>query len=149
MLLELLNPAQLPIKQQLTPPTQIKLKKILTELLTALNEPDIQQAMNSLEKAIAELEIYDVFPLETISTQTTLKYWEIEDFDTYFHVQHVQSNEPELCLVKSLLSACQTFLYLKQDDLNLDITQIELQREGFKNYVYLLDRVFQLNLESC
>ncbi|MBD2252596.1 hypothetical protein [Nostoc parmelioides] len=149
MLLELLNPAELPIQQQLTPPTQIKLKKILTELLTALNEPDIQQAINNIETAIAELEIYDVFPLETISTQTILKYWEIEDFDTYFHVQHVQSNEPELCLVKSLLSACQTFLYLQQDHLNLDITQIELQREGFKNYVHLLDRVFQLNLESC
>jgi hypothetical protein len=149
MLLELLNPAELPIKYPLNPPTQIKLKKILTELLTALTETDIQQAINTIETAIAEIEIYDVFPLETISTKTTLKYWEIEDFDTYFHVQHVQSNEPELCLVKSLLSACQTFLYLKQDNLNLDITQIELQREGFKNYVYLLDRVFQLNLESC
>lgn len=149
MLLELLNPAELPIKQQLTPPTQIKLKKILTELLTALNEPDIQQAINNIETTIAELEIYDVFPLEITSTQTTLKYWEIEDFDTYFHVQHVQSNEPEICLFKGLLSACQTFLYLQQDNLNLDITQIELQKEGFKNYVYLLDRVFQLNLESC
>lgn len=149
MLLELLNPAELPIKQQLTPPTQIKLKKILTELLTALIETDIQQAINRIETAIAQIEIYDVFPLETTCTQTTLKYWEIEDFDTYFHVQHVQSNEPELSLVRGLLSACQTFLYLQQDNLNLDVTQIELQREGFKNYVYLLGRVFQLNLESC
>jgi hypothetical protein len=149
MLLELLNPAELPIKYPLNPPTQIKLKKILTELLTALTETDIEQAINTIETAIAEIEIYDVFPLETISTKTTLKYWEIEDFDTYFHVQHVQSHEPELCLVKGLLSACQIFLYLKQDNLNLDITQIELQKEGFKSYVHLLDRVFELNLESC
>lgn len=149
MILELLNPTELPIKQQLNQPNQIKLKKLLTELLTALAETDNQQSINIIENAIVELEIYAVFPLETISTQTTLKYWEIEDFDTHFHVQHVQTNEPEICLVKGLLSACKNFLYLNQSVLNLDINQINLQREGFKNYVYLLGRVFQINLESC
>ncbi|MEA5617537.1 hypothetical protein VB711_06750 [Cronbergia sp. UHCC 0137] len=149
MVLELLTPWELPVKQELSKTNHLKLKKLLTELLIALAEIDPQQGINIIEDAIGELEIYDVFPLETSSTQTTLKYWEIEDFDTYFHLQHVQTNEPEICLVKGLLSACKNFLCLNQSNLNLDINQINLQRQGFKNYVYLLGRVFQLNLESC
>ncbi|HIK05169.1 MAG TPA: hypothetical protein IGS40_10710 [Trichormus sp. M33_DOE_039] len=149
MILELLTPRELPVKHQLSETNHLKLKKMLTELLIALAEADVQQGINIIENAINELEIYDVFPSDIVPTNTTLKYWEIEDFDTYFNVQHVQTNDPEICLVKGLLSTCQTFLYLNQSHLNLDVNQVNLQREGFKDYAYLLGRVFQLNLESC
>ena len=60
------------------------------ELLTPWELPII-------ENLIMELEIYNVFTPEITSTNTNLKYWEIEDFDTYFQVNHLQTTEPEIC----------------------------------------------------
>ncbi|WP_414526552.1 hypothetical protein [Nodularia chucula] len=147
MTLELLTPSELPIKSNLTQNNKTQIEKVLKELLTALTKPNIQQNISMIENMIMELEIYDVFTPEITSTNTTLKYWEIEDFDTYFQVSHIQTSEPEICLVKSLLSTIKTFFCLNQNNLNLDMTQIDLQREGFLTYIYLLGRVFQLELE--
>ena len=146
--LHLLVPWELPISKELSLCNQIKLKKALTELLQVLIEPDIQLGIVTLENVIAQLD-YEVFTPEDTSTNTALKYWEVEDFDIYFQVRHIQTNEPEICLVQGLLLTCQAFLYMSQEDSSLiDINQLELQREGFKNYAYLLGRVFHLNLES-
>ena len=120
MKLELLTPWELPIKSNLTQNNQIKIQKVLKELLTALTQPNIQQNITIIENMIMELEIYNVFTPEITSTNTNLKYWEIEDFDTYFQVNHVQSTEPEICLVKSLLSTIKTFFCLNQSNANLD-----------------------------
>ncbi|MDB9372681.1 hypothetical protein [Nodularia sphaerocarpa] len=147
MKLELLTPWELPIKSNLTQNNQIQIQKVLKELLTALTQPNIQQNITIIENLIMELEIYDVFTPEITSTNTVLKYWEIEEFDTYFQVNHIQTTEPEICLVKSLLATIKTFLCLNQSNVNLDVTQINLQREGFLTYIYLLGRVFQLELE--
>ncbi len=147
--LDLLVPWELPVERELNQFNQIKLTKALTELLKALAESDIQSGIVILENAIISLEVYDTFTPDVTSTNTALKYWEVEDFDIYFQVRHVQTPEPEICLVQGLLLTCQAFLYLSQGDNSLiDINQLELQREGFKNYAYLLGRVFHLNLES-
>jgi hypothetical protein len=145
--LALLVPWELPIDCKLSNSHQIKLTKALAELLQALADSDVQQSIVTLEKVIADLEIYEVFTTETTSTNTTLKYWEVEDFDIYFHVRHVQTPEPEICLIQGLLLTCQRFLDLSQlDNTLVDINQIELQREGFKAYIQLIARVFHLNL---
>ncbi|NJL61671.1 MAG: hypothetical protein HC903_07390 [Methylacidiphilales bacterium] len=141
--LSLLVPWELPIDGELSSSYQIKLTKALAELLQALADSDVQQSIVTLEKLIADLEVYEVFTPEEISTNTTLKYWEVEDFDTYFDVRHVQSHEPEICLIQGLLVTCQRFLYLSQlDSTFIDINQLELQRDGFKSYIQLIARVF-------
>jgi hypothetical protein len=146
--LNLLVPWELPVELELSQINQVRIKKALTELLQAITESDVQQGIVMLENAITDLEVYDAFTPQVDSTNTTLKYWEVEDFDTYFYVRHVQTLEPELCLVHGLLLACQAFLYLSQEDSSLiDINQLELQREGFKSSAYLIGRVFHLNLE--
>ncbi|MEH1848180.1 MAG: hypothetical protein V7L25_25180 [Nostoc sp.] len=61
-------------------------------------------------------------------------------------MHHVQSPEPEICLVHGLLVACQAFLRLSMKDF-LDINQLQFQREGFKAHAYLFGRVFHLNLQ--
>ncbi|MCC5667061.1 hypothetical protein LC653_25025 [Nostoc sp. CHAB 5784] len=144
--LELLVPWELPLERELSQSNQIKLTKALTELLTALAESDVEQGIVILENAGAELEIYDTFPAEVTSTNTTLKYWEIEDFDNYFRVRHVQTTEPEICLVHGLMVACQAFLRLSMKD-SLDINQLNFQREGFRANAYLFGRVFHLTLQ--
>lgn len=144
--LELLVPWELPLERELSQSNQIKLTKALTELLIALAESNVEQGIVTLENAIAELEIYDTFTAEVTSTNTTLKYWEVEDFDNYFRIRHVQTPEPEICLVHGLMVACQAFLHLSMKDF-LNINQLNLQREGFRANAYLFGRVFHLTLQ--
>ncbi len=145
--LALLVPWELPIDKKLSDRNKIKLTKVLGELSRALTDIDVKQSIVTFSKVIADLEIYETFTPEETLTNTTLKYWEVEDFDVYFDVRHVQTPEPEFCLVQGLLLTCQRFLDLSQIDISLiDIHQLELQREGFKAYIQLIARVFYLNL---
>jgi hypothetical protein len=84
---------------------------------------------------------------ETLPTKTSLKTWEIEDFDQFFGLKHVQAREPAECLVASILTAYRAWLELNRctslDSAKLDI---ESQKNGFKSCVSLLARVFNLDL---
>ncbi|MEQ8969419.1 MAG: hypothetical protein RIE73_03380 [Coleofasciculus sp. C1-SOL-03] len=147
--LYLLAPWDLPIEQQLSEANEVKLRQALTQLLHALDRSsDDQEALNIINQELAHLDISHVFPASVSSTQTALKPWEVADFNNYFKLMHVQTKEPAVCVVWSLLTAYQTFLTLDESDSEFDLTQVEYLKEGFRCYVYLLARVFNLSLEE-
>jgi len=147
--LYLLAPWDLPIEQQLSEANEVKLRQALTQLLHALDRSsDDQEALNIINQELAHLDISHVFPASVSSTQTALKPWEVEDFNNYFKLMHVQTKEPAVCIVWSLLTAYQTFLTLDESDSEFDSTQVEYLKEGFRCYAYLLARVFNLSLEE-
>jgi len=146
--LYLLVPWDLPIQQQLSGSEKVILELSLQQFLKALNQHSIQEASIILEQALANLDISSVVPIQLTSTQTPLDVSEVEDFDNYFEVNHVQTQEPAICMVWSLLVAYQVFLMLNERGSEFDRTQVELQKQGFTSYVYLLARVFNLNLDE-
>lgn len=148
--LYLLVPWDLPIEQQLSETEQFKLHQALKQLLQALVQVSDQEALAIINQELANLDLGNVLPAHISSTTTPLKPWEVEDFDNYFNVSHVQTQEPAVCVVWSLLTSYQIFLTLSLSDYgsNFDPTQIELLKEGFRTYVYLLERVFNLCLEE-
>jgi hypothetical protein len=86
---------------------------------------------------------------ETLPTKTSLKTWEIEDFDQFFGLKHVQAREPAECLVASILTAYRAWLELNCcTSLESAKFDVESQKNGFKSCVSLLARVFNLDLEE-
>ncbi|MBW4550121.1 MAG: hypothetical protein KME35_03265 [Aphanocapsa sp. GSE-SYN-MK-11-07L] len=145
--LYLLAPWDLPIQQQLSDVHRAKLQRSLKQFLKALEQTSYQEAVTTINQELANLDVRSVASVQLSSTQTPLKSWEIEDFDTYFEVSHVQTHEPAVCMVWSLMVTYQAFLVLKHQGSDFDLAQVELQKEGFRSYVFLLARVFSLNFE--
>lgn len=146
--LYLLIPWDLPIQQQLNEANKIKLLHILKKLLHALELSSYQEALDIINQELANLDMSHVLPASVASTQTMLKPWEVEDFNNYFKLMHVQTKEPADCVVWSLLTAYQTFLTLDESGSEFDSTQVEYLKEGFRSYAYMLARVFSLSLEE-
>lgn len=146
--LYLLVPWDLPIEQQLSEADQIKLRQALRQLLQALHQASNREAIAMINQELANLDIGNVFSPLVSSTKTPLKLWEVEDFNNYFNVSHVKTQEPAVCVVWSLLAAYQIFLTLEQYGSQFDATQVERLKEGLKSYAYLLVRVFSLSLEE-
>ncbi|MGM3307000.1 hypothetical protein ACSQ6I_13690 [Anabaena sp. WFMT] len=146
--LHLLVPWDLPIEQELNEVDKTKLYEALNQLLLALKQPGVQEALIIVNQALANLEITDVITAEISSTETSLKTVEVEDFDNYFGVMHIQTQEPAICLVRSLLLVYRNFLELSQNFDDFDPIHIEMQKKGFETYTYLLSRVFSLCLEK-
>ncbi|MEA5552708.1 hypothetical protein VB713_17330 [Anabaena cylindrica UHCC 0172] len=146
--LHLLVPWDLPIEQELNEVDKTKLYKALNQLLLALKQPGNIEALITINQALVNLEITDVITAEISSTETSLKTVEVEDFDNYFGVMHIESQEPAICLVRSLLLAYRNFLELSQNFDDFDPIYIEMQKRGFETYTYLLSRVFSLCLEE-
>jgi hypothetical protein len=143
-----LPPSDLPIEQQLSEANEVKLRQILKQLLHALDLPSAREALNIIKRELANLDISHLSPVSAYSTQTALKPWEVEDFNDYFKLMLVQTPEPEVCIVWSLLTSYQAFLSLDESDSEFDSTQVEYLKEGFRCYIYLLARVFSLSLEE-
>lgn len=146
--LYLIVPWELPIEQQLCEADKAKICKALNQLLQALKQTSHQKALATVNQGLANLNLVDVSPAQASSTKTPLKLWEIEDFDKYFGVIHVQTPEPAVCLVTSVLVAYQTFLALNDYSSRFNPDQVELQKRGFESYARLLARVFNLCLEE-
>ncbi|MGD1921058.1 MAG: hypothetical protein ACFCAD_20575 [Pleurocapsa sp.] len=74
-----------------------------------------------------------------------MKSREVQDYDRFFKINRIQTNEPEVALVKGLLINTQTFFLLCQKcGDRLDKQQIEMQKQGFIAYGQLLARSFKL-----
>ncbi|GFE67431.1 hypothetical protein [Chroococcus sp. FPU101] len=146
--LELLVPWDLPIEQKLNETDQIKIGQALNQLLAALKQSCSQEALKTIEQTLERLGTVEMVPIEPISTKTALENWEVKDFDHYFEISHVQTQDNAICVVRSILVAYQTLLILNSQYNGLDPAQIELQKKGFVSYVYLLARVFELHLEE-
>lgn len=146
--LYLLVPWDLPIELQLSESDKTKLCKALQQLLQASEQTSHQEALTTVNQALEILGITDVFPVQVPLTNTPLKGWEVEDYDNYFGVEHVQTQESAICLVRSVLVAYQTFLALNHHSSQFNPAQVELQKRGFESYAHLLARAFNLSLEE-
>lgn len=146
--LDLLVPWDIPLECRLTVPYKHKIQQSLQQLLQALQRPDAHQALVDIEHILSILDHPTTRPAHVKSTKTALKAEEVDDFDQYFGVNHVQTEDTDLdvglCLVRGLLVNCQKFMVLCHHSPQLDPDQIALQKQGFISCVYLLERVFCL-----
>lgn len=142
--LELLIPWELPLEQTLPPADRAQIDRALKKLLQALEHLPSQQALNGINQALSALGEIDTQTAHIDSTQTSLKAWEIEDYDRYFQICHVQTEQSAICLVKGLLMTCQRFSEICTQTPCLNPQQVEQQKQGFISYIYLLRRMFEL-----
>ncbi|MEL7038319.1 MAG: hypothetical protein AAFO04_22285 [Cyanobacteria bacterium J06592_8] len=152
--LNLLVPWDLPTEYSLDETEQTQVTQALNYFLKALNQSSVENALTLIHLALQTIEPVDTTPAQIPQTKASLKTWEVEDYDRYFQVNHVQSQQSALCLVQSVLVSGQKFLILcsqsqtQKDFPNLDSKQIEQQKQGLISYAQLLARVFNINLDN-
>jgi hypothetical protein len=146
--LELLIPWDLPLETTVSNSDKIKLIKSLKLILKASVSSSYQEELKFIERALLVLGKVAVYPVEIKKTQTSLDAWEVQDYDKYFGVNHIKTKHSAIALVRSLLITYEIFIKLIIQNNNLESQQIEIQKKGFTNYVYLLTRVFDLSLEE-
>jgi hypothetical protein len=146
--LYLLFPGDLPIEEQLSSSNQVKIRQALQNLLQALNELSNRQAMIIINRELANFDLSNLCPASIPSTQTTLKPWEVEDFNQCFKLAHVTTEDKSICLVWGLLTVYKTLLVLERDNSKFQPSRVKDLKEGLKSHAYLLARVFNLSLEE-
>ncbi|MEM6437617.1 MAG: hypothetical protein AAF773_27745 [Cyanobacteria bacterium P01_D01_bin.115] len=146
--LELLIPWDLPLEQHLSPTDKSLIDQALRQLLQALAQPSPQAALISISQALTALGEVDTQTASIQSTQTSLKAWEVEDYDRYFQIRHVHTEQSALCLVRGLLLTCQKFFEIYIQTPWLDAHQVKQQQQGFISYTQLLQRTFGLDADQ-
>ena len=154
--LDLLVPWDLLTEYPLNEAERVKITQALNYFLKALKQTRQETSLSLTHEALETLEPVDSSPAKLSTTKASLKTWEVEDYDRYFQVNHVQTQQSAFCLVKSVIVAGQQFLTLCLNSQNkpdsnfpkLDGAQIEQQKQGFISYAQLLARIFDLNLED-
>ena len=144
--LDLLIPWDIPLDYKLDLKQKEKLSRSLNLLLESLKLISIDEALKKIEQALENLGSVESIKVKIDQTKTSLKSWEVQDYDNYFEINRIQTEEPAACLIKSLLVNCQAFLLVCKNHQKLDITQVEMQKQGFISYAYLLARNFQLDI---
>ena len=145
----LLRPDYLPSSHKVNESKE-KLCTVINLLRQALAESSQQRALTTINLALDMLGPVEIIETgETLPTNTSLKTWQIEDFDQFFGLKHVQARDPAECLVASILTAYRAWLELNcctsHESAKLEV---ESQKNGFKSCVSLLARVFNLDLEE-
>jgi hypothetical protein len=145
----LLRPDYLPSSHKINQSND-KLCIVINLLRQALAETSQQRALTTIELALDIIGPVEVIETEeTLPTNTSLKTWQIEDFDQFFGLKHVQAKEPAECLVVSVLTAYRAWLELNCcTSLESSKLEVENQKNGFKSCVSLLARVFNVDLEK-
>jgi hypothetical protein len=143
--LELLIPWELPLDQHLSPADRTRIDRALSQLLQALENLSLQEALSHINHALAELGEIDTQTASICNTKTSLKAWEVEDYDRYFQIRHVCTEQSALCLVQGLLVTCHQFVEIYLQTPWLDVQHIQQQKQGFISYIHLLRRIFDLN----
>ncbi|MBE9216528.1 hypothetical protein IQ247_28365 [Plectonema cf. radiosum LEGE 06105] len=147
--LDLLVPWDLPIDEQLNEADTVKLSQALSQILKALKQVDAFSAVVIIKNALSNLDSPNVFPAKISSTKLALKSWEIQDFDRHFDVNHVETQQPALCIAKSLMLAVyRMFVLLNEQNNHFDSLAVERQKTGYISYIRLLSRVYNLRLEE-
>ncbi len=146
--LYLVVPGDLPVEQHMDELQKVQLCRSLNQLLQALGQTSNQAALTMITQELANFNLSGIFPSQPSVTKTPLKPWEVEDYNNYFQVSHVRARDPAFCVVHSLLTAYQLFLAFDDRDREFDPFQVRLLKEGLKSYVFLLARVFGLQLED-
>ena len=145
----LLRPDYLPSSHKVNE-SKDKLCTVINLLRQALAETSQQRAFTTINLALDILGPVEVIETgETLPTNTSLKTWQIDDFDQFFGLKHVQARDPAECLVASVLTTYRAWLELNSctsfDSANLEV---ESQKNGFQSCVSLLARVFNVDLEE-
>ena len=143
--LNLLVPELLPAQNELSDTNK---EKVLLSLKIALQSLDVdspERARSQVDRALIVLNPTDIINTD-FYTQDAHNHRGTLDYDEYFNIKHVKSKQPEICLVKSVLVAYQCFLLLCNETSKLNLENIKIQRQGFRNYFQLLSRVFNLSL---
>jgi hypothetical protein len=125
-----------------------KVCTVFNLLQQALDETSDQHALSILNQAIEILGPVEVIETaEILPTNTSLEQWEIDDFDQFFALKHVQAKDPPECLVASVLTAYRALLELNYStSLESAKLEVESQKVGFKSCANLFVRVFNLRL---
>jgi len=139
--LNLLSPWDLPLELTLSESEQGLIQMALREAIWILQQPLTLDVLRQIETVILNLGEIQLECIEIPETKTSLKPWEVEDYDRYFQTQHVQTAMPGLCLVQGLLLVIRNFIELSCENPQLDAQQVEIQRQGFVSYIELLKRV--------
>lgn len=141
--LYLLPPLALPTQVNLDPAAKQQLQSAIQQLLQALENTEVDASLNLIEQAMISLGEIPVDPIALADTQTKLPLWEVEDYDQYFQVSHVQSAHSDRCLLYGLLTTCHRFFQmLRQSDCRFSPEQVACSRIGFVTYAQLLQRVY-------
>jgi hypothetical protein len=115
--LVLLATASLSPRYELNEECKVKLHQALSLLQQALGQTFHQQTTATLARALEILEAEeDLHSPKTSPVGIPLAQWEIEDYDNYFQVKHIQTSRPVECLLQSLIVAYQTFLAVELSD---------------------------------
>ncbi|BAY81631.1 hypothetical protein NIES267_11080 [Calothrix parasitica NIES-267] len=145
--LNLLVTWDLPIDEQLSEADTVKLSQALSQIKRAIKQVDASNALVIIRDELYKLGSTDVFPAKISSSKTALKSSEIEDFDSHFDVNHVESQQPAFCIVKSLMLAVyRMFVLLDKSNNHFDSLAVERQKQGYISYIHLLSRVYHLQL---
>ena len=115
----------------------------------ALTELDNELAANepraaALAQILEHLPEPDVLEHQITETRSSLNSDEVEQYDHYFDVRHVDTASPALSLVRSLLITCHAFLVLRETGRKFDPLQIESQTAGFREHANLIRRICRL-----
>ncbi|MEM6252554.1 MAG: hypothetical protein AAF821_06480 [Cyanobacteria bacterium P01_D01_bin.156] len=146
--LDLLVPWDIPLEYSLNDTEKQKIQIILEQLLYALNTKDSSQALAQVEQLLTTLPIPNTKLAQVQSTKTSLSTDDVDDYDQYFGINHVQTDETSLCLVRGLLTNCHRFIALCHQNSQLSSKHVEQQKQGFISYIHLLARVFYLEALS-
>ncbi|MEM9809022.1 MAG: hypothetical protein AAF959_27525 [Cyanobacteria bacterium P01_D01_bin.56] len=142
--LDLLVPWDIPLEYSLDDAEKQQIQPILQQLLHTLQLDDYLQALTQIEQLLATLPLPNTQVAQVKSTKTSLSTDDVDDYDQYFGVNHVQTAETALCLVRGLITNCHRFIALCFHNPQLSPQQVEQQKQGFISYIHLLARVFYL-----
>lgn len=146
--LDLLSPWALAAELPLAAEHRAPVRRALNGLLRALDTPPAD-AQAALELALAGLPDERTRPLDMRATDTPLSPEEVQDYDRYFGLRHVDSDAPGLCLVRSLLVMSRAFIALCASTDGLDGEAMAMQKDGLRCQIALIARVLALDLEGA
>ena len=146
----LLDPEELPVSNNFDSSTKERLHNILNMAKIALGQKSYSSSIEILERAINLLnldpETEDDYHIT--SKISTLKAWEIQDYDTFFGIIRVKSSSPVEYSILSLLVSSQNFLHMLQKTSPDNLHAIEHQMTGFISHINLMIRVLDIPLEE-
>ncbi len=145
--LDLLSPWALAPELPLAAEHRAPVLRALGDLLRALDAP-APEALALIELALAGLPDDAPQPLELQETDTPLSAGEVQDYDRYFGLRHVESAAPGVCLLRSLLVMSRAFVSLCAGTAGLDEHAIAAQKEGLRCQAGVISRVLGLGSDA-
>ncbi|MDF5739433.1 MULTISPECIES: hypothetical protein [unclassified Nostoc] len=140
--LNLLTPQQLPTQLTLSYQTNERVSEALKLILEALNHSCADLAGDKLNQALIILGETKRAPVnDPLTHNSFLSLEKIDDFDRYFQIVHVQTEDTAIVLVSSLLIALREFLLLSESK-DFNSSKVIDLKKGYQEYIKLLTRVF-------